>query len=75
MGDLNKGNPIDLETGHIGSHDNRVFCLKWNQYDNHMFFSGGWDKTVFIWDTRTKTAVNKVYGFYMGGQAIDINRK
>lgn len=40
-----------------------------------MFLSGGWDKTVFIWDIRTKTAVNKVYGIYMGGQAIDVNRK
>jgi hypothetical protein len=40
-----------------------------------VFFSGGWDKTVFAWDIRTKTAVSKVYGIYMGGNAIDINNR
>lgn len=75
MGALSKGNPSDLDVGHIGSHDNRVFCLKWNPYDPNVFFSGGWDKTVFIWDIRSKTAVSKVFGLYMGGSAIDINDK
>jgi WD40 repeat protein len=59
--------------GHIGSHDNRVFCLKWNPYDTNVFFSGGWDKTVFGWDIRVKTSVFKVFGYYMGGNSIDIN--
>jgi hypothetical protein len=34
--------------------------------------SGGWDKAVFMWDVRTKTAVKNLYGFFIGGQAIDI---
>jgi WD40 repeat protein len=75
MGALSKGNPSDLDVGHVGSHDNRVFCLKWNLYDPNVFFSGGWDKTVFVWDIRSKTAVSKVFGLYMGGSGIDINDK
>jgi hypothetical protein len=38
-----------------------------------MFFSGGWDKTVYIWDIRTKATVGKIFGIYMGGNAIDVN--
>jgi WD40 repeat protein len=74
FGALSKGNPTDLEVGHMGAHKNRVFCLKWNPFDPNMFFSGGWDKTVFVWDIRTKTAVDKIFGVYMGGNAIDINK-
>ena len=48
--------------------------MKWNQYDANIFFSGGWDKTVFVWDIRTKTAISKIFGVYMGGNAIDINK-
>lgn len=75
MGALSKGNPDDLQTGHFGAHDNRVFCLKWNPYDQNMFFSGGWDKTVYFWDIRSKTSVDKLFGIFMGGNAIDINEK
>ena len=34
--------------------------------------SGGWDKTVFFWDVRTKVSVHKVFGSYIGGKAIDV---
>jgi WD40 repeat protein len=57
FGALSKGNPTDMEEGHMGAHSNRVYCLKWNPFDPNMFFSGGWDKTVFVWDIRKKTAV------------------
>jgi hypothetical protein len=40
-----------------------------------MFFSGGWDKAVFVWDIRIKTSVSKIFGSYIGGKAIDINSK
>ena len=72
LGHLNKGNPETLETGHHGSHSNRVFCIKWHPKDPNLFYSGGWDKAVLFWDIRTKTATNKRFGYFMGGQAIDI---
>jgi hypothetical protein len=30
VGQLNKGDPVEVQTGHLGKHNNRVFCLKWN---------------------------------------------
>lgn len=56
----------------MGSHANRVFCIKWHPQDPNLFFSGGWDRAVFFWDVRTKTAVNKRFGYFIGGQAIDV---
>lgn len=72
LGHLNKGEPKTLETGHIGSHSNRVFCIKWHPNDTNVFLSGGWDKTVYFWDRRMKMTVNKIFGSYIGGKAIDI---
>ena len=72
LGHLNKGNPQTLETGHLGSHANRVFCIKWHPTDPNLFYSGGWDRAIFFWDVRTKTAVNKRFGYFIGGQAIDV---
>jgi len=63
LGHLDKGNPSMLETGHLGSHGNRVFCIKWHPNDSNLFFSGGWDKSVFMWDVRTKASVKCIYGY------------
>lgn len=73
MGHLSKGEVMEVETGHLGNHDNRIFCLKWNPFDQNLLLSGGWDKAVHFWDIRTRTSVNKLFGFYMGGDAIDFS--
>lgn len=72
VGNLSKEEPEEMVVGHLGSHDNRVFCLKWHPEDNNLVYSGGWDKTVHCWDIRSKTSVHKLYGYYMGGEAIDL---
>ena len=74
FGQLNKGDPVEAETGHLGAHDNRVFCLKWNPKDNNILVSGGWDRSVYFWDLRTKTAVKELYGYFMGGEGIDFGK-
>ena len=35
-------------------HTNRVFSVKCMPKDKNVFFSGGWDNTVQIWDVRAK---------------------
>jgi WD40 repeat protein len=72
LGHLDKGNPTQLEVGHLGSHTNRVFCIKWHPNDVNTFFSGGWDRTIFQWDVRTKTAVKHLFGYHIGGKSIDV---
>ena len=68
---LNKGDPVQAQSGHLGKHENRVFCLKWNPEDDNILLSGGWDQTVYFWDLRVKTSIHNIYGSFMGGQAID----
>lgn len=36
-----------------------------------MLATGGWDKAVHFWDLRSKTSINKLFGYYIGGEAID----
>ena len=64
---LNKGETQQFETGHLGSHDNRIFCIKWKPNDSNVLATGGWDKTVHFWDLRSKTSINKLFGYYIGG--------
>lgn len=71
IGLLNKGDPSEVEEGHFGCHDNRIFCLKWNPSDNNILASGGWDRAVHFWDIRLRTSVKQLFGCYMGGEAID----
>jgi|JI9StandDraft_2_1071091.scaffolds.fasta_scaffold1194980_1 COMPASS component SWD3 len=33
--------------------------------------SGGWDRSVYFWDLRVKTSIRQVFGYYIGGEAID----
>lgn len=70
---MDKSNPTILEEGQLGAHQNRVFCVKWDPSNINCLYSGGWDKTLYFWDIRSKTAVHKLFGCYIGGQAIDVH--
>lgn len=59
-------------SGKFGKHSNRVYCTKWHPSDPNLFYSGGWDSTVYLWDRRVKEAVDKVNKATIGGEAIDI---
>ncbi len=37
-----------------------------------MIVTGGWDRCVKIWDTRTSDPVRSIQGPYITGDAIDI---
>lgn len=54
-------------------HSNRVFCAKWDKENTNLIVSGGWDKNVKIWDTRTPVAVRSIVGPYICGDSIDIH--
>lgn len=55
----------------LPGHSNRVFCVKYNQFDSNQVASGGWDDTVQIYDVRKKEPVASMWGPHVCGDSID----
>ena len=53
-------------------HTNRIFSLKFLKENPHLFLSGGWDCTMFLWDVRTDRPVKSAFGPCISGDAIDV---
>lgn len=63
------GGPEELGFNH---HTNRVFCVKCLPKDPFVFFSGGWDSTVQIWDVRVGNgSVRKICGPSVSSDSLD----
>ncbi len=58
-------------TGEPG-HSNRVFAVKFDRDNPNIIVSGGWDKTLKIWDVREPSPVRTLVGPNICGDAIDI---
>jgi WD40 repeat protein len=54
-------------------HTNRLQCVKWCGRSRDVLLTGGWDRTVKIWDRRTSSGiVSTLHGpFVCGSDAID----
>lgn len=53
-------------------HNNRVFSIKCLPEDKNIFFSGGWDSTLQIWDIRMKKeSIRKIYGPTISADSLD----
>lgn len=57
----------------IVSHYNRVFWVKFDPYDDRIIYSGGWDKTININDTREKAPVGHIIGPYLSADTLDVS--
>lgn len=52
---------------------NRVFSLKRVKKDPNLFFTGGWDSTVRLWDVRVNdTFVRKFSGPSISADSLDL---
>jgi len=61
----------------VPRHSNRVYSCKFaaghTSPTEHFLVSGGWDKTVQVWDTRLKgPPVKSFQGAYLVGDALDV---
>jgi WD40 repeat protein len=54
-------------------HTNKIFCVKYDNINPHLIYSGGWDHKVLIWDVRKPgdKAVGCIIGPLICGDAID----
>ena len=57
------------EPGHTG----RIFCCKFFPNDMSTIYSGGWDKTIQFYDTRSGKVANSIYGPEICGDSLDMN--
>jgi len=54
-------------------HSNRVFALAWHPDDPQLLFSGGWDRTVQVWDLRVQRSVRSIFGPYLCGEGLAVD--
>lgn len=54
-------------------HSSRIFCVKFNPDNINMIISGGWDKTLQIYDVREGQIVNSIFGPQICGDCLDIH--
>ena len=51
---------------------NKIICAKFDRIDGNLIYSGGWDRTVLIWDIRQgKRTAGQIQGPQICGEAID----
>lgn len=55
-------------------HSNRIFCTKFIAEYPHLLISGGWDDSVFFWDTRDQKSCGSLLGASISGDSIDFHR-
>lgn len=55
-------------------HSSSVFGLAWSDEDPHTLVSAGWDRTIQVWDARLGRAVRSIFGPYICGDALDVQR-
>eukprot|EP00811_Abedinium_folium_P004787 NODE_14408_length_1110_cov_12.686673.p1 GENE.NODE_14408_length_1110_cov_12.686673~~NODE_14408_length_1110_cov_12.686673.p1 ORF type:complete len:331 (-),score=66.42 NODE_14408_length_1110_cov_12.686673:79-1071(-) len=56
-----------------GGHVSRIFATRFQPSEPSTVFSGGWDNTVQVWDTRVGHAVRAIPGPHICGDALDVS--
>lgn len=56
----------------LPGHELRVFAVKFDKLDENLLCSGGWDKTVQIWDLRMGGPVRSLLGPSICGDSLDL---
>ncbi|XP_067859908.1 uncharacterized protein [Heptranchias perlo] len=67
--DYSSGDDQSVTSGHTS----RIFALKFHPDDYHLFITGGWDRSLMVWDKRmAKGARRAINGPHICGSGIDI---
>ncbi|KAL6760828.1 WD40-repeat-containing domain protein [Haematococcus lacustris] len=53
-------------------HSSAIYSVVWKPDDPQVLLSGGWDKTVQVWDLRLRRSVRSLFGPYLCGDALDV---
>ena len=66
---------VSLEGGGTGEpgHSNRVFAVKFDKEDENLLISGGWDRSVKVWDIRQTSPIRSFFDPYICGDSLDLH--
>ena len=66
---------VALEGGGTGEpgHSNRVFSVKFDKDDENLLISGGWDRSVKVWDIRQPSPCRSFFDPYICGDSLDLH--
>jgi WD40 repeat protein len=56
----------------LPGHSNRIFVIKYHPSEENIIVSGGWDRTIQIYDVREGRTVASIYGPHISGDSLDI---
>lgn len=73
---LSRNSVIDFNIDQdLSRHTNRLQAVKFSNTSSWLLFTGGWDRSVKMWDRRTQNGyVSQLNGpFICGSDAIDVN--
>lgn len=72
---LRKSSVFDFNPEDLSRHTNRLQAVKFSNTSSSLLFTGGWDRSVKMWDRRTPNGyVSQFNGpFICGSDAIDVN--
>ena len=73
----NHSSSDNSDIGSGGSHSNRIFAICFHPLEKDIILSGGWDKTIQIWDARISGnghgAVRSMFGAHLCGDALQVS--
>ena len=53
-------------------HSNRIFSARFHPTEENILVSGGWDKTIQVWDLRMEESIKSIFGPFVCGDAVDV---
>jgi len=71
----NKVCEFDFKDMGFAPHSNRIFCVKFNPFDQNMLISAGWDNAVVINDMRMHKPIDSILGPRIAGDSLDFSKE
>ena len=59
-------------SGNFPGHSSRIFAVKFHPDNSNVLVSGGWDRTLQIYDVRQSKVIASIFGPQLSGDSLDI---